>query len=106
MAVQNYTAPKLYPYVEFKGSPEDISVLLLGEDISDQFGCVVDFKVDERLLNFASAVIIKKDDSTYRIYGYSDDTVNVGDITIPSDLGKTVALIVGQCLGKSWKFVH
>jgi hypothetical protein len=106
MAVQHYTVAKIYPYVDFAASVEEVSALILGVDVFDALGCIMEFEVGDSMESFFGAKLVKKSETTYRAMGYSDRIVQCIGGQLPEDLANTLECMVDHSLCDSWRLIH
>lgn len=101
MAVQYFEETVVYPSVHAVVDGLTISKILLGEDIAEAFGCVVDFKVGERLDAYNGLSVFKRSEDDYVLIGRDAHiermVLNEDEVCcIPADLHQALKLLARE----------
>ena len=108
MAVQYFEETIVTPYVVAYTDERVISKILLGEDIADMFGCVVNFEVGEHIDAFNDLRVFKKDEEEYILTGTSSHLERVFNeeevFCIPEDLHAAIKILNSEVA--NYKIIH
>lgn len=98
MAVQHFEETVVYPSVRVITGPETISKILLGEDIADMFGCIVNFEVGEKIDAFNELSVFKHAENEYMLVGHDSHIERYAVdrnvvYQVPADLHSAIKLL-------------
>lgn len=89
------------PSVEFISDIERVSQFVLGLS-----GVYLDLKVDEMIDLSTGAKLVRKDDITFRLYGYDEKIITINDQRVFADLGDSLMQLISSNTSDSWEFIY